>query len=289
MAATDTQMTMDEEPTKEERLQRVDKAFEGNLAPSINQNFHDHRIYDKGRASLLDQEEQTSWCRYTKLFASDNEKRAAEILRIIREDERDNHFGNRASEAIPGPETLDMGGQFLTNRERIEGSKVFWISKHMPKGAHLHLHFNAELQPEILLQEARKVPNMYIRSTQPLLTEADLTETEMVFNVIPDDTKSSNVFLRTYNPEWKAPGSQPWMRWSDFREEFDLRFHHLTEKDTAKQKTTVQPNSIQKNGADEADTDEDPHIELESAEMWLKRKMVLSEDEAYGISQTVNG
>lgn len=293
MPATDTQMTMDEEPTKEERLQSVDKAFEGNLEPSINKNSRDHRIYDKGRASLLDREEQTSWYRNTKRFASDNEKRAAEIVRIIREDERDNHFGNRASEAIPGPETLDMGGQFLTNRERIERSEVFWISKHMPKGAHLHLHFNAELQPEILLREARKVSNMYIRSTQPLLTLADLAETEVVFNVIPDDTKSSNVFLRAYNPEWKAPGSQPWMRWSDFRKEFDLRFHHLTkketEKETAKQKTMVQQNNVQKNGADEVDTDEDPHIELESAEVWLKHKMVLSEDEAYGISQTVNG
>jgi adenosine deaminase CECR1 len=79
------------------------------------------------------------------------------------------------------------------------------------------------------------------------------------------------------------------MRWSDFREEFHLRFPHLTEKETAKQKTMVQPNSVQKNGANEVDTDEDPHIELESAEMWLKHKMVLSEDEAYGISQTVNG
>jgi adenosine deaminase CECR1 len=224
-----------------------------------------------------------------KLFASDKEKRAAEIVRLIREDERDNHFGNRASEAIPGPETLDMGGQFLTNRERIEGSKIFWISKHMPKGAHLHLHFNAELQPEILLREARDVPNMYIRSTQPLLTEADLVETEMVFNVIPDDTVSSNVFLRTYNPEWKAPGSQPWMRWSDFREEFDLRYHYLVAEDIAKQKVMAQQNCVQKNGADEIDTDEDPHIDLQSAEVWLKHKMVLSEAEAYGISQTVNG
>ena len=256
--------TMNEEPTEEER-------------------------YDKERRSLLEQEEETSWYRKKKLSASDNEKEAAEIVCIIREDERDNYFGNRASEAIPGPETLDMGGQFLTNRERIEGSKVYRISKRMPKGAHLHLHFNAELEPERLLQEARKVPNMYIRSTQPLLTEDDLAKTEMVFNVIPDDTKSSNVFLSTYNPEWKAKGSQPWMRWSDFREEFDLRFHHLTEKDTAKQKTAVQPNNVQKNGADEADADKDPPIGLESAEVWLKRKMVLSEDEAYGISQTVNG
>lgn len=289
MPGTDTQMTMDEEPTKEERLQRVDKAFEGNLEPSINDNFDNQRAYDKRRLNLLEWEEQTSWYQEKKQLASDKERTAAEIVRKVREDERDNYFGNRASEAIPGPETLDMGGQFLTNRERIEGSKIFWISKHMPKGAHLHLHFNAELQPEILLLKAREMQNMFIRSTQPLLNEKDLAETEMVFNVVPNSTESSDVFSRNYNPDWKTPGSQPWMRWSDFCDEFAKRFRSVVKEEIKTEEMAVEQNNFQKNGANESDTDEYPHIQLNCAEKWIKRKMVLSEDEAYGIQQTVNG
>ena len=223
--------------------------------------------YEQDREQLLVREGQTLWDFAAKRCASDAERRAAEIIRIIREDERLCHFGNRSLDAIPGPDTLDMGGLFLENRHRIDSSKLFQISHRMPKGCHLGLDFWSQVPLFRFIMQARAVPNMYIRSSQPLLTEADLAETEIFFSIMPDDTKSSNVYLHTYNPEWREPGSMPWMRWADFREEFHLRFHYLTR------------------GAVRGDE----NGSLESAEIWVYCKIVLTENEAYGISQTTNG
>ncbi|KAJ9658546.1 hypothetical protein H2201_007753 [Coniosporium apollinis] len=230
--------------------------------PNVDEVFTQHtqdtaqqQIYAKRKEFLLREEEGSAWDRPARESASEAENRAAQLVWEIREDERDNLFGNKASEAIPGPETLDMGGQFLTNKKRIETkSRLFRIAQQMPKGCHLHLHFNAELQPAGLIEWARYLPDtMFIRSTQPLLDPKDDDVTEIVFNVMPADTPTSDIFSSDYNPEFKAPGSRPWMNWKTFREEFPRR----------------------RNGLD--------------AETWVRKKMVLQEDEVYGMKQTVNG
>ncbi|KAF1990029.1 Metallo-dependent hydrolase [Aulographum hederae CBS 113979] len=208
--------------------------------------------YADDRERLFHQESAFSWDQAAKNNASDIEVRAEKIVWKIREDERENHFGNKASEAIPGPETRDMGGQFLTNKDRIEDSKLWKIAQAMPKGGHLHLHFNAEIPPEILVEKARDVENMFIRSTTPILSEQDVADTEVVFSVMPTDTMEVDLFSPDYNPEFRKPGSTPWMRWSVFRPIFQENF-----------------------GQD--------------AEGWVINKMVLSPEEAYGIRQTTNG
>jgi len=93
---------------------------------------------------------------------------------------------------------------------------------------------------------------MCIRSTQPIITTRDINDTEIVFNVMPDDTVEADPFSPDYNPEFKKEGSRPWMKWSTFRKVFMNRF-----------------------GLD--------------AELWAADKMVLSEDEVYGMQQTTNG
>ena len=88
--------------------------------------------YAKAHSGLLATEANEAWD-YTAISnASSLERRAAQIIRVLREYERVVIFGNTASEAIPGPDTLDMGGQFLTNKTRIEGrSKIFQIAKEL--------------------------------------------------------------------------------------------------------------------------------------------------------------
>jgi hypothetical protein len=208
--------------------------------------------YESLKQVLLREESDASWDRTARLNASEAERKAGVIIWQIREDERDNLFGNKASESIPGPETLDMGGQFLTNRSRIESSRVYEIAHAMPKGCHLHLHLNAEITPKALIAKAKDISNMYIRSTQPLVEDKDYLETEMVFNVLPKDTVSVDIFHPGYRPDWKSPGATPWMRWSQFRQELQTR----------------------------------KGIE---AEDWVLGKMILSEEEVYGITQTTNG
>ena len=233
------------------------------LSPSVKETFEtslrnvddSRKNFERFKGQIYAKESTGAWDRQAKLSASDIERKAATIVWKIREDERDNLFGNKASEAVPGPDTLDMGGQFLTNKKRVEtGSRLFNIAKEMPKGCHLHLHFNAELDCQELIRKARELPdNMFIRSTEPILSEEDYKQTELVFNVMPASTPTADIFAPDYNPTWRAPDAKPWMRWADFRAEFNKRW---------------------------------PKID---AEDWIREKMVLSEDEVYSSWQTVNG
>lgn len=276
-----------EELDLSERLTKAQEVFEKSCKPSSQ-----HNEYMVNRATLLKQEDMISWDRPARNSASRNEVQAARIIYLLREYERENTFGNMASEDIPDPETRDMGGQFLTNKDRIENdSKIFKIAQQMPKGCHLHLHFNAELQPERLLLRARLMKNMFIRSLKPLINKEAMDTTELVFNVMPDDTPTSDIFSTEYNFEFKTPGSRPWMRWTTFCEEFENRYNDLFEirsidQDNIKKESIV----MEENGLAHFDDhfDQEP-LKLNLAETWVKNKMVLSEFEAYGMSQTVNG
>ena len=229
----------------------VNEAFESSLE-SVDDS---RKTFERSKMQILEKEKISAWDRQAKRSASDSERRANDIVWKIREDERDNLFGNKATEAIPGPHTLDMGGQFLTNKDRIETrSRLFHIAKQMPKGCHLHLHFNAELACEELIKKARELPDtMFIRSTQPILSDKDYDESELVFNVMPANTPTADIFSPDYNPAWRTVDAKPWMRWTDFRKELSNRR---------------------------------PNID---AEDWIRDKMVLSEDEVYNGWQTVNG
>jgi adenosine deaminase CECR1 len=58
---------------------------------------------------------------------------------------------------------------------------LFRISQEMPKGAHLHIHFNACLLPHVLLDIAETMDSMYISSNMPLISEKNLNICEIQF------------------------------------------------------------------------------------------------------------
>lgn len=259
------------------------------------------KAYTTQHDELLAKEAKTAWDRevrpkLTSRSTEDREEREADaIIRAIREYERKFTFGNLPSEAIPGPETLDMGGQFLTNKDRIEQKSVLYqIANAVPKGALLHLHFNAELYPERLLQEAREMDNMYIRSIRPLLEKEDLDITEVVFNVMDKDQveQGVDVFSRTYPgtatnwklPEWKF---KVWMKWSDFQKRFDELFREDFPSEEDYLEHDELPDASER--SDDQGCGSEVRVKLNRTEKWLLSKMVLSEEEAYGPSQTVNG
>ncbi|KAH7113860.1 hypothetical protein B0J11DRAFT_141912 [Dendryphion nanum] len=241
--------------------------------------------YSEKRKILLQDELKISWDLKAIQSASGIETRAGEIIRALREYERDFTFGNLPSEAIPADNTLDMGGQFLTNKSRIESrSKLYEIAKLVPKGAILHLHFNAELHPERLLEEARGIKNIFIRSIRPLLSKEDLNLTEMVFNVMPEDTSEADIFSKAYKGDganWRLPEIAPhiWMKWSTFQEQFTKHFpDEFVQTEEERLLNGIVPDSSVQG-----------YVRLNPAENWLKHKMVLSKEEAYDPSQTVNG
>ena len=218
--------------------------------------------YETTRGELLTAERNQSWDAVARSRASESEKRAQNIILRIRESERADQslFGNVPGEAIPGPDTRDMGGRYLVNKSRIDRSKIFEIARKVPKGCHLHIHFNTELPAEILFPHARgsqMQETMFIRSTKNLSSKENLVEAEIVFNVFPRDTPCVNIFDPSYNPD---PKGTPWMRWSDFRSMFpkDLEFE-------------ARPK------------------DLDDAECWAREKMALTVKDVYSDQQTTNG
>ncbi|KAJ4356606.1 uncharacterized protein N0V89_004641 [Didymosphaeria variabile] len=251
--------------------------------------------YLETRNALVKKELEEAWDYLAStLDPPPKQKVVADIIRLIREFERRYVFGNVPSEDIPAEGTLDMGGQFLTNKSRIEQHSIlFQIAKKVPKGALLHLHFNAELNPERLLEQARTMgDNMYVWSIRPLLDEKDLRETEIVFKIVPETTRDSNIFDRQYAGKGKVKGAdgsvkdnwrhpeysdRVWMKWQTFRDAFK------------KQDFARQYKKDEKKRADDGIGEDSTKVTLDAAENWILSKMVLSETEAYDPSQTVNG
>lgn len=219
--------------------------------------------YQQDRRKLVVDEEQQSWDAPARHRASPDELRAQTIILKIREAERVDPglFGNLPGEAIPPPNSRDMGGRFLVNKDRIRRSKIFRIAQEMPKGCHQHLHFNSEIPPERLFPHARAKKmerTMFIRSTKPLLTPEDFKECEIVFAVLPKETREADVFSPDYKPSTKEDTS-PWMLWKSFRAKF--------------------PTDIK--------CDEYPEG-LSLVECWAREKMVITLDHAYGDRETHN-
>jgi len=281
----------------------IPKQFEESKVPNMPSQTRDPRelfdialadthgvdAYDAKHAELIRLEIEDAWDRDAKPSKQNVDKlevEAAKIVRAVREYERRVVFGNLASEDLPGPDTRDMGGQFLTNKDRIDTeSELHKIAIKVPKGALLHLHFNSELHPERLLERARVFDNLYIRSIRPLMTQEDLDLTEMVFTVLDPSLVQPNVdiFSSSYpgdatnwkTDEWKF---KVWMPWRKFQKDFE---EHFSGKYAQKEITimTEVPNCCSEPG----------QVSLHPAEEWLRSKMVLSEQEAYGFTQTVNG
>ncbi|KAH7083652.1 hypothetical protein FB567DRAFT_447079 [Paraphoma chrysanthemicola] len=248
--------------------------------------------YEADHSEWIRKEDDDAWDRAAKPSPKSREKadvqerKAAELIRLIREYERRVVFGNLASEAIPGPDTRDMGGQYLTNKDRIDNDSLLYrISTEVPKGGLLHLHFNAELNPERLLERAQKIDSLYIRSIRPLLTQEDLDLTETVFSVLDEDKveKGVNIFSPDYpgnatNHKEEGMKWKVWMPWKSFRDDFKKHFpnKYIQQEDVIMAEVPVC-------------CSEPGQVELDPAEFWLKSKMVLSEQEAYDPTQTVNG
>ena len=221
--------------------------------------------YQDARNRLLAAERKGFWYTAAQLRASPTELKAGEIIFKLREWERKHLFGNLPGEAVPHPDSRDLGDRFLVNKSRIDKSDTFKIAKQMPKGAHLHIHFNSELPPEVLLPRARDLPTMFIRTTNRLYDPEEFETAEIAFKVMDEDTKRANIFSEDYDPKLENTGSSPWMRWADFRQQFP---------------------------ADKAKL-ENPHDNFKElqgmAEYWAREKMIITLKNAYGDRQTTNG
>lgn len=221
------------------------------------------QTYHRERNLLLDRESVQSWDHHARSSASHLELRANHIYQQIREDERAHLFGDCPGEAMPEGDSLDMGGRFLINKDRIEKSRLFDIAAKMPKGCHLHVHLNSELPARNLLINARRLPEtVFVRSNRALVSPHDFEVAEVSFGVFPKDHTQGKLFTKSYDPSVGGVKNSAWMKWSDFRSSFpaDMTTSEMAQHDSG----------------------------LDLAEHWALSKLTFDKDITYEGAQTLN-
>ncbi|KAH8743538.1 hypothetical protein F5883DRAFT_722614 [Diaporthe sp. PMI_573] len=88
--------------------------------------------------------------------ASHKEQHVNRILQGFKaHDEKNVYSKEPARQGVTGQSHPRVAGDhFLANKALIDRTMVFKLARQAPKGAHLHIHFNACLQPHVLLQIA---------------------------------------------------------------------------------------------------------------------------------------
>ncbi|KAI1504763.1 hypothetical protein F5X99DRAFT_405764 [Biscogniauxia marginata] len=81
-----------------------------------------------------------------------------------------------------------VGDHFSRNVDLIDNTDLFLIAQQMPKGAHLHIHFNSTLLPKFLLDHAKEMENMYIWSDRQLVSRDNLANCKIEFSLRHFDT-----------------------------------------------------------------------------------------------------
>lgn len=215
--------------------------------------------YDKERNEILDRERALAFEWQCTNSATPDERKADRILQMLRSHDDSNVYANAEKrKGFRGQEHPRLAGDhFLSNKPLIDRTKLFKIAKQMPKGAHLHIHFNACLEPGFLLNVALKMDNMFISSDIQLKNDDDqsFNRSKIQFHILKNTNKSCSLFEPGY-----SRGSNPVkaMKFMDFLTEVPLHF------------SKFQAGSF-------------------SPVDWLKDKLIFHEEEAHDSLQTVHG
>ena len=139
---------------------------------------------------------------------SKRELKAADILRQVLEHDQAHIYG--PSRHSNGTQRY-AGGPFLENLDLINQTRAFQIARRMPKAALLHAHYNAILPARFLIEQARDIKHMWIRSTLPLISDANMLNTEIQVLVQPRPSADERGDL--FDPNYQR---FHWMRYMRF-------------------------------------------------------------------------
>lgn len=219
---------------------------------AVDSGFHDPDGYFNFREKFRAQEKSLDFDFRCRTRASDLERRVDEIIQTLKK--RD---GKDVYDAAPW--RRGYGGQmhkrfagdhFLSNVDLINQTDLLKVVRRMPKGAHLHIHFNACLLPSVLLNIAKDMDRMFITSDLPLVPDnnyENFDRCEIQFSLkCPEKEEPGDLFSQDYQPRQT-------MKYSEFRE----RFHE--------------------------------HYDKASVDKWLMDKLVFNDEEAHNQCQTAAG
>ncbi|KIH95277.1 cecr1 family adenosine deaminase [Sporothrix brasiliensis 5110] len=230
-------------------------------APEILQlreayNVKRHRVADDEAAYAFDHA-----CRVN---ATQAERLANDVLLRLKKEDQELVFDGAGLQMGYGSQEHAhfAGDHYLTNVPLIQKTKVLQAARKMPKGAHLHIHYNACLAPTVLLGLAAKMDRMFIMSSKKLLFGKEDQETGKMDGSMDD----SNFFLSAISfsilaPEKERPGN---LFSDEYKENQTMPFRQFLAEFPA--------DKIGKSAMD-----------------WLAHKLVFSAEETYDIPQTAAG
>ena len=238
--------------------------------------------YQKARGSVTWMEQALAFDFVCFTNAGEKEREANEILQLLRR--RDKELFARAPPSTGYQNQSHKrhpSDHHLTNLDLVEKTQIFRVARRMPKGAHLHIHFNSCLEASFLLGLAKDQEKMDIGSNRPLVSRDDLDECEIQFTIRGElsgragaspetplkrapirkfigNPPKPPVLVNLFDKEKFDQSEEPddkirWMSYKDFRDEFPHKF---------------------------------PGEDLDK---WLEEKLVYSADEAHGVHQTAEG
>jgi adenosine deaminase CECR1 len=230
--------------------------------------------YERQRQEIKFREAALSWDYQCMTHAEDYEVRADDIIRAIRKwDEEVIYAKAKEQVGYHGQKHRRfMGDHYLTNVELIAKTQLFAVAQKMPKGAHLHIHFNANLLPEVLVGIAARQKRMFIMSDRPLRIVTDVhhpdyylnfDQARIQFSILSEDRvrgREADLFDLQYPTVSKAEMNGV-MKFSDFLNCFG-DYYRRVKNDKG---------------------------ETYSAKDWLCGKIVFDEQEAHGLLQTAEG
>lgn len=227
----------------------IDKASATSACPSFGteDDYHRERDLIRGRERAL------AFDHRLKRAASEKECKVNRIIEKLRAKDKAEVYGKAGRKQGHNGQTHPSfpGDHFLSNVDLIEKTHLYRVTKMMPKGAHLHIHFNCCLKPEFLLNLAKQQPRMFIRSNVPLCLEMSeerhaFERCEIQFSLRAEGEEDmGNIFKSDYRPGQDMP-------FQDFLDHFPLE-------------------------------------EKGKPEEWLQEKLVFSAKEAHHVHQTSFG
>lgn len=186
-----------------------------------NAHYYDEEEYFTSREHLLSLERTLDFDHTCRVEATPLERQVEAIIRHLRVQDSEEVYRHAEvrTDELAQQHPRFAGDHFLSNKDLINKTRLFKIAQQMPKGAHLHIHFNSCLLPDVLLDIAEGMDRMFITSTKPLIDRDDLRDCEIQFSILSHGRENpGSLFQPDYDPGQT-------MRFQDFLNQFPEHFN----------------------------------------------------------------
>ncbi|EFY90585.1 adenosine deaminase [Metarhizium acridum CQMa 102] len=183
--------------------------------------------YAKERSRILRQEKDLDFDSRCRANATALEQRVDQILHECRRQD-EQMFENQ-------PPRLGHGGQqhqrfagdhYLSNVDLIPKTALWRVAKQIPKGSHLHNHFNACLPSSFLLDQAAQMPRMHIMGDRSL-NPFNLEMCQIQFSIKSEESEKAGPGPENIFSQDNKSGCHWSMKLSEFLGQSKDRFNGL--------------------------------------------------------------